>query len=255
MLNIDINCDLGESFGAYTIGNDEEVLKFVSSVNVACGYHAGDPLVMEKTVKMALEKGVAIGAHPGYPDLMGFGRRNLSISPEEARSYMIYQIGALKGFVEAYGGKLQHVKPHGALYNTAAVDYGLARAVAEAVYSIDSELIFVGLANSMLTKAAKDVGLKAANEVFADRAYNKDGTLVSRKQPGAVIHDTDFCIDRVLQMIREKTVTAISGETVMIKADTICIHGDNSMALEFASSLSKAIISSQIAIKPLREVF
>lgn len=254
MLSVDLNCDLGESFGNYVIGNDEKVLDYVTSVNIACGFHAGDPVVMERTVKMAIEKGIAIGAHPGYPDLMGFGRRNISISNEEARAYMIYQIGALKTFVESYGGRLQHVKPHGALYNTAAKDYKLAKILAEAVYDIDKDLIFMGLSNSELIRAAKDVGLRVANEVFADRAYNADGSLVSRKLEGAVIHDTEICVGRVLDMIKKGTVKSIDGTDVEIKADSICVHGDNSMAIEFTKSLRKKLSEQEIVFKPLRYV-
>lgn len=253
MFYVDLNCDLGESFGNYVIGNDEKILDYVTSVNIACGFHAGDPVVMENTVKKALEKGVAIGAHPGYPDLMGFGRRSMNISLEEARAYIIYQVGALKTFVEAYGGKLQHVKPHGALYNAASKDYNLARALAEAVYDIDSELIFMGLSNSIMTKAAEDVGLRVAHEVFADRAYNKDGTLVSRKIKGAVIHDTDLCIERVLNMIKNCKVKTIDGTDIEIKADSICIHGDNEMALEFAKNLKEKLREHEIHIRALRE--
>ncbi|MDK2917856.1 MAG: 5-oxoprolinase (ATP-hydrolyzing) subunit [Candidatus Petromonas sp.] len=251
MYSVDLNCDLGESFGRYTLGNDERVLDYVTSVNIACGFHAGDPVVMEKTVKMALEKGVAIGAHPGYPDLMGFGRRNMDISIEEARAYIIYQVGALKSFVEAYGGKLQHVKPHGALYNTAAKNYELARALTEAVYDIDSELIFVALSNSIAVKAAKDTGLRVANEVFADRAYNKDGTLVSRKVEGSVIHDTELCKHRVQRMIKEGKVATMYGEDIDIKADSICIHGDNVKALEFAQGLRESLLKEEIKLEPL----
>lgn len=240
MPSIDLNSDLGESFGSYTIGNDEAVLAHITSANIACGFHASDPVIMEKTVRQALQKGVAIGAHPGYPDLMGFGRRNMSISREEARAYMIYQIGALNSFVKANGGKLQHVKPHGALYNAAAVDYSLAKALAEAVYDVDKELIFVGLAGSEMIKACKDIGLRAASEVFADRAYNPDGTLVSRRLENAMIHDTDLCISRVLRMIKEGKVTAVNGKDIEITADTVCIHGDNKMALEFAVKLREA---------------
>lgn len=239
-LVIDLNSDLGESFGNYIIGNDEKVLDYITSANIACGFHASDPVVMEKTVRMAIKKGVAIGAHPGYPDLMGFGRRMLNISHEEARSYMIYQIGALNGFLKAYGGKLKHVKPHGALYNAAAVDYPLARVLAEAVYVVDKELIFVGLAGSEMIKAGRDVGLKTASEVFADRAYNPDGTLVSRKNSNAVIHDTEQCISRVLRMVNEGRIMAVNGQDIEITADTVCVHGDNIMALEFAAKLREA---------------
>ncbi|SCY93471.1 LamB/YcsF family protein [Alkaliphilus peptidifermentans] len=251
MLSIDLNCDLGESFGNYTIGNDEEVLGFVTSVNIACGYHAGDPVVMDKTVKLALDNRVAIGAHPSLPDLMGFGRRNMSISDKEARSYVIYQVGALDGFVKAHGGELKHVKPHGALYNMAATDYKLARAIAEAVYMVNPQLILIGLANSELIKAAKDVGLKSGNEVFADRAYNNDGTLVNRGNNGAVIHDVNECISRVIKMIKEGKVNSIEGKEILINADTVCIHGDNKIALDFAEKISCTLKAEEINIKAL----
>lgn len=251
MFYVDLNCDLGESFGRYTIGNDEKVLHYVTSVNIACGFHAGDPMVMRSTVKKAIEKEVAIGAHPGYPDLMGFGRRDMNIDIEEAKAYMTYQIGALKAFVESYGGKLQHVKPHGALYNRACKDYKLARALTEAVYDIDSEIIFMGLSNSIMIKAANDVGLRAAHEVFADRAYNSDCTLVSRKLKGSVIYNIQTCVKRVLRMIKEGKVKAIDGTDIEIKANSICIHGDNSMALEFAKSLRQELEEEDIVFKPL----
>lgn len=252
MFNVDLNSDLGESFGNYVIGNDEKVLDYVTSVNIACGFHAGDPVVMEKTVKMAIDKGVAIGAHPGYPDLMGFGRRNMNISLEEARSYMIYQIGALKTFVESCGGKLRHVKPHGALYNTAAKNYELAKTLAKAVYDVDKDLIFMGLSNSEMIKAGKDVELKVANEVFADRAYNKDGTLVSRKKEGAVIHDTEVCVKRVLDMVKNGVVETIDGKKIEITADSICVHGDNEMALEFTKTLREKLSENNVMLKSLK---
>jgi UPF0271 protein len=251
---VDLNCDLGESFGNYVLGKDELVLDYVTSVNIACGFHAGDPVVMEKTVKKAIEKGVAIGAHPGYPDLMGFGRRNMNISLEEARAYMIYQVGALKSFVESYGGRLQHVKPHGALYNTAAKDYELAKALAEAVYDIDKNLIFMGLSDSQMIKAAKDVGLRVSNEVFADRAYNNDGTLVSRKLEGAVIRDTKVCVSRVLDMMKKGSVKAIDDTEIEIKADSICVHGDNEMAVEFTKNLREKLMGNEVFLKNLKDI-
>ena len=192
MYYVDLNSDLGESFGNYTIGMDREILKYVSSANVACGWHAGDPMVMAETVAMAREYKTAVGAHPGFPDLMGFGRRNMNVTPEEAKAYVKYQLGALMAFTGSLGMKIQHVKPHGALYNMAAVDEKLARAMCEAVYEVDKDIIFMGLAGSWMVKAAEETGLKAASEVFADRAYNDDGTLVSRKLPGAVIKDEEL---------------------------------------------------------------
>ncbi len=253
MYEVDLNCDLGESFGNYVIGSDEKILDYVTSINVACGFHAGDPVVMEDTVKLAIDKGVAIGAHPGYPDLMGFGRRSLDISLREAKASMIYQIGALKTFVETYGGKLQHVKPHGALYNDAAKNYELARALAEAVYEVDSDLIFMGISNLQSVQAAKDVGLRVANEVFADRAYNSDGSLVSRRKEGAVIHDTKECVNRVLDMVTKNKVQTINSEFIKIKADSICVHGDNDMALEFTKNLKQSLIKSQVRVVALRD--
>lgn len=253
MFIVDLNCDLGESFGSYNIGNDEKILDYVTSVNIACGYHAGDPMVMNKTVELALKKKVAIGAHPGLPDLMGFGRRNMSVSPDEARAYVIYQLGALQAFVTAHGGKLQHVKPHGALYNMAAVDYKLAKGIVEAVYAVNPELIFVGLANSMMIRAAKDLGLSTASEVFADRAYNQDGTLVARNVPGAVIHDNSLCIARVIEMVKEKSVATIDGGRIALEADTICIHGDNPSAFEFVEELRNKAKENGIVFQPINK--
>ncbi|NBG87898.1 LamB/YcsF family protein [Isachenkonia alkalipeptolytica] len=255
MDKIDINSDLGESFGAYRLGMDEKVLEHVSSVNIACGWHAGDPMVMKKTVDTAIKLGVAIGAHPGLPDLMGFGRREMAITPEEAKAYVIYQVGALKAFVEAAGGRLQHVKPHGALYNMAAKDLKLSRGIAEAVKAVDSDLVLVGLANSYLVKAAEEIGLKAAREVFADRAYGKDGNLVSRKEPGAMIEDQDLAIKRVVRMIKEGKVEAITGEEISIWGNTICIHGDNEKALGFVKKIRKALKEENIDIAPMNNRF
>lgn len=251
MKNIDLNSDLGESFGAYHIGDDERVLSFVTSANIACGFHAGDPVVMQDTVTKAIEKGVAIGAHPGYPDLMGFGRRHISISHKEAKAYMMYQIGALKAIVEAHGGKLQHVKPHGALYNTAAKEAGLAKALAEAVYAIDKDLIFVGLSGSNMIEEARKVGLRVANEVFADRAYDKKGFLVPRTQEGAVITDEAICIERVLKMVNEGYVESIEGVMIPLKADTICVHGDNEKAALFAERLKETLYNGGVHVCPL----
>ena len=252
MYNVDLNCDLGEGFGSYTLGNDEKILELVTSANIACGYHAGDPVIMNRTVEQALRSNTAIGAHPGFPDVMGFGRRNMNVSPEEAKSYVIYQIGALQAFVIAHGGQLQHVKPHGALYNMAAVDYKLAKGIAEAIYSVNPELIFVGLANSMMIKAGRDTGLRTANEVFADRAYNNDGTLVARNISGSVIHDKNICIERVIGMVKDGCVDTISGERLKIEADTICIHGDNPAALDFVVELKKRAQEVGIDFKALK---
>lgn len=250
-MRVDLNCDLGESFGAYKIGEDDRILDYVSSINIACGYHAGDPMVMADTVKMAVEKNVAIGAHPGFPDLMGFGRRKMDISIEEARNYILYQVGALDAFVKAAGGKLNHVKPHGALYNMSAVDYNLALALAKAVYDYNKDLIYVALANSQAVKAAKDVGLHVAEEVFADRAYEEDGTLVSRSKKGSVIHDEEVALLRVEKFVEERKVETITGIEIPISPDTICLHGDNEHAVLFAQRIKSRFKEKGIQILPI----
>ena len=253
MYRVDLNSDLGESFGNYTLGMDEEILQYVSSANVACGWHAGDPLVMEKTVALAKRCGTAVGVHPGFPDLMGFGRRNMVITPDEAKAYVRYQLGALYAFAESQGVRIQHVKPHGALYNMAAVDEKLARAMCEAVYEFDPEIIFMGLAGSKMIEMAEAVGLRAASEVFADRAYNDDGTLVSRKLPGAVIKDKDLAIRRVVRMVKEGKVESVNGTDIAIRADSICVHGDNPKALEFVKNIRETLIAEGVEIKNLSE--
>ncbi|MFK4784409.1 LamB/YcsF family protein [Fusobacterium sp. MFO224] len=250
-MKIDLNCDLGESFGVYKIGMDEEVLKYISSANVACGWHAGDSVVMGKTVEMAKKNNVAVGAHPGFPDLVGFGRRTLNVSPKELKSYVKYQVGALLAFTKAEGIKMQHVKPHGAMYNMAAKDYDLALAIAEGIKEVDESLILMGLANSEMIKAGKDIGLKVANEVFADRAYNDDGTLVSRALEGAVIHDKDLAIKRVIRMVKEGKVESINGKDIDLVPQSICIHGDNPEALEFAKNIREALLKEGIEISSL----
>ncbi len=241
MFKVDLNSDLGESFGAYTMGLDAQVMQYVTSANVACGWHAGDPMIMESTVAAAKKSGTAVGAHPGYPDLMGFGRRNMVVSPEEAKAYIQYQIGALMAFTQAHGLKLQHVKPHGALYNMAAKDYTLARALAEGIAAVDKNIIMLALANSQMVQAAQDVGLRVASEVFADRAYLEDGNLVPRNQEGAVIHDEKLAIERVITMVTKGTVRAITGKEIAIKADSICVHGDNPKAVAFVRTIREEL--------------
>jgi 5-oxoprolinase (ATP-hydrolysing) subunit A len=250
---IDLNSDIGESFGPYLLGMDEDVLKYVSSVNIACGWHAGDPMVMKKTVELAVKLGVKIGAHPGLPDLMGFGRRVMAVTPEEAKAYVIYQVGALKAFVEAAGSQLQHVKPHGALYNMAAKDPKLSRAIAEAVKSVDDNLVLVGLSGSCLVTAAEEIGLRAAREVFADRAYSRDGSLVPRNEPGSMIEDEALALTRVIGMIKVGQVTPLTGEDIKIQADTICVHGDNLKALEFLRKIRTGLEKEKIQIAPMQE--
>lgn len=237
MHKIDLNCDLGESFGIYKIGNDEEIMNYVTSVNIACGFHAGDPLIMKKTVDLAIKKGVSIGAHPGYNDIVGFGRRDIKLSLEEIRSLIIYQVGALKAFVEASGGRLNHVKPHGALYNLAASNYEVAETIAKAIYDIDKDLILIGLSGSEMIKAGNDIGLKVANEVFADRRYTKDLKLVNRSKEGALIDNVDDSVNQCIDIVMNNNVIDESLCSRDIIGDTICIHGDNNQGLELAKVL------------------
>lgn len=248
MFKVDLNSDLGESFGIYTIALDAEVIKVVTSANVACGWHAGDPVVMDNTIIAAKNAGTAVGAHPGFLDLMGFGRRNMVVSPAEAKAYTKYQIGAIMAFTTSHGVKLQHVKPHGALYNMAAKDYKLALALAEAIAEIDSKIIMLALANSKMVDAAKDVGLRVASEVFADRAYLEDGNLVPRNQEGAVIHDEKIAIKRVIDMVTKGKVEAITGKEIPITADSICVHGDNPTAVEFVRSIRKELVNVGVTL-------
>lgn len=250
-MKIDLNCDLGESFGIYAIGNDEIIMDYVTSVNIACGCHAGDPEIMEKTVNLAISKGVAIGAHPGYPDLQGFGRRDMAMSNEALRASMIYQISALKGFVEIKGGRLQHVKPHGALYNLAAKNYDVARVIAQAIYDIDPSLILMGLSDSEMIRAGEDVGLKVAREVFADRRYNKEKKLVSRKLEGAVIDKVEDSILQCLSIVQQHEIIDYEGNKQHLEGDSICIHGDNAHGLELVSSLRETLINNNVEIQPL----
>lgn len=237
MFQVDLNSDMGESFGAYKIGSDEEIIKYVTSANVACGWHAGDPMVMDKTVKMARERGVNVGAHPGYPDLEGFGRRKMILSPLEIKNYMKYQIGALDAFVRSEGMKLQHVAPHGALGNLCQYDREVSRAICEAVYEINPELIIFYCAGAVLGEEAEKIGLKAAAEIFADRAYMEDLSLVPRSQEGAMITDEELAIDRCIRMIKEGKVTAITGKDIDVKGDTLCVHGDGPKVLAFVKKI------------------
>jgi len=246
---VDLNCDLGESFGAYRMDNDEEILKTISSANIACGFHAGDPSTMRRTVLLALENDVAIGAHPGLQDLVGFGRREMSITPREAHDITVYQIGALYGFVKSEGGKMQHVKPHGALYNMAAQSNLLARAIAEAVYKVDPELILFGPANSELIYAGNQIGLLTAKEVFSDRTYQRDGSLTNRIEPNALITDHKLALKQIIRMVKEQKVTTTDGIDIDIQAHTICIHGDGETALEFSRQIPSALKKEGIEIR------
>ena len=254
MKKVDLNCDLGESFGNYTCGMDASVIPHISSANVACGFHAGDPLVMQNTVALAANHGTAVGAHPGFPDLVGFGRRNMAVSSAELKAMVIYQVGALKTFCSARGITLQHVKPHGALYNMAAKDRKLADAICEAIAEVDSNLILLGLSGSEMLKAAEAKGLRCASEVFANRAYEPDGSLTPRSLEGSVITDEEEAISRVLQMVTEGTVVARNGQIIPIRADSICLHGDGVKAVEFARRIRQALTDSGVEIVPLAQL-
>ena len=249
MHTIDMNSDLAESFGAYQIGMDEEILKYITSANLACGFHASDPVVMEKAVKACKANHVAVGAHPGFPDLQGFGRRNMVIPPGEVKAMVMYQIGALDAFCRANGIDLHHVKPHGALYNMAGKDEQLAKAVCEAVAEVNPELIVMAQAGSCLQKEAEKLHLKVAKEIFADRAYEEDGALVARSKPGAMITDEEEAIRRVITMVRDGKTTAITGKEIPIQADTVCVHGDGEKALLFVQKLHQAFAAEGIAIE------
>lgn len=251
---VDLNCDMGESFGAYKLGLDEDVAKYVSSANVACGFHAADPVVMHKTVEILKKNGVKVGAHPGFPDLIGFGRRNMNVSPDEARAYVLYQIGALNAFCKANGLVLQHVKPHGALYNMAGRDYALSRAICEGIAAVDSSLILLGLSGSQMLKAAADTGLKCAKEVFADRAYEEDGSLVARTKPGALITDEEEAIERVIDMVKYGKVKTITGKEIKAEADSVCVHGDGVKALAFVKKIKSALAAEGVRVAPLCEI-
>jgi UPF0271 protein len=242
-LHVDLNADLGE--GA---PDDAGLLALVSSANIACGWHAGDARLMQRTIEAALARRVAIGAHPSYPDRENFGRTEMNLPLEEVRAGLIYQVGALQALVRAEGGRLHHVKPHGALYNQAARDPALADAVAGAVRAVDPGLALYGLAGSELLRAAERAGLRAVSEVFADRCYHADGSLVARSQPGALVDDVEQAVARTLRMVREGVVTAVSGETVPLRADTICLHGDGPHALAIARALHAALASADIQV-------
>jgi UPF0271 protein len=249
---VDLNCDMGESFGPYHIGADDAVFPFITSANIACGFHGGDPRVMRNTMARARELGVGVGAHPGLPDLIGFGRRTMDVSPEEVYDLVVYQTGALLGFANAVKTRLQHVKAHGALYNMAAARQDLAAAIARAVRDVDSDLILFGLPGSHLISEGEALGLRTAAEAFADRNYMSDGSLVSRKRPDAQVHDASEAVRRALRMIRERKVLPVNGGDIAIEVDTICIHGDGAHAAEFAQRLRDAFHADGITVAPLR---
>lgn len=254
MYRVDLNSDLGESFGRYTLGSDDKIIPLITSANVACGYHASDPVVMEKTIASVKKAGIHAGAHPGFPDLMGFGRRNMNVTPSEAKAYTLYQLGALYGFCQSQGISMQHVKPHGAMYNMAAKDYTLSKAICEAIYEFDKNLIVLALSGGELARAAKDMGMRTAQEVFADRAYEEDGTLVDRRKEGAMITDEKTAISRVVRMVKEKKVMAITGKDIPIEADSICVHGDGAKALAFVEQIRRTLSEEGIEICPIDKI-
>jgi len=249
---VDLNSDMGESYGVYSIGADDEILRWVTSANVACGWHGGDPHVMRRTVQQAKELGVRVGAHPSYPDLLGFGRRPMQITRQEARDYVLYQIGALRAFCEALGVRLQHVKPHGAIYNVAVKDRDLSLGIAEGVRDAGGDLILVGLPDSELVRAGKEIGVRVAREAFGDRAYNEDGTLVSRRLPGSLITDPDAVAERVLGLVRG-AVSAITGASIRLEADTVCLHGDTPGAGTIARRVRERLEAAGIRPTPMGE--
>lgn len=254
MYQVDLNADLGESFGAYRIGCDEEVIQQVTSANISCGWHAGDPLVLDRTIALAKKYHVGVGAHPGFPDLLGFGRREIKVTPEEAYTYVLYQLGAFAAFARRHAVEVIHLKAHGALYNMAGKDPALAQAVCKAVRDFDREIILVGLAGSCFAAAAQGLGLRFANEVFADRAYEEDGSLVNRRKPGAIIGDESLAIQRVIRMVTEGLVTTITGKDIPVKADTICVHGDGPKALAFTSRIREALTAHHVELVSVSSV-
>ncbi len=248
MASIDLNCDMGESFGAYTIGADEAVMASITSANVACGYHGGDPGVMRRTVQLARDAGVAVGAHPGFPDLVGFGRREMRMASQDVEDMVLYQIGALAAIAKREGVRLSHVKPHGALYNMAVTDKALAAAIVRAVVAFDPALIFFALSGSELARAADEVGLQVALEGFADRAYESDGSLTPRSRAGAVIHDVEAVVARALRMATEGVVTATDGSRLEMRVDTICTHGDTPGAQLLTRALRAGLERAGVAV-------
>jgi len=250
-MRIDINSDMGESFGAYSIGHDVGLMASITSANIAAGFHAGDPSVLRETIRLAKARGVAVGAHPGFPDLVGFGRRELNVTPKEAEDMVLYQVAAVAGVAAAEGVRMQHVKPHGALFNVAARSVELSTAIARAVAAFDSSLILFGLPGSEILNAGRAARLRVAAEVFADRAYEPDGLLASRRKPGAVIHDPDVVVARAVRMVKERSVVAIDGSVVPLEADTICVHGDTPGSDDLAARIRAGLEAAGIVVRPI----
>lgn len=249
-MQIDLNCDMGEGFGRYDIGNDAEVMPLITSANVACGFHASDPGTMHRTLRLAKEYDVAVGGHPSFPDRVGFGRREMSASPAEIQDDVMYQLGALQAFCKAEGVPLRHVKPHGALYNLAARKIEVATAIATAIRAVDPSLYLVGLCGSEMAMAAGDAGLKFAAEAFADRGYGKDGRLVSRREPGAVLDDPGAVAERVVRMVRDGEVTAVDGTDLSIDPKTVCVHGDTPGVVALLRAIRRRLEGEKIEVKP-----
>lgn len=250
MMMVDLNCDMGESFGVYRLGLDEQVMPLITSANVACGFHAGDPQVLRRTVALAAQSGVSVGAHVSYPDLVGFGRRPMAVDPAELENDIIYQLGAIQGFCQVSGVQLRHVKPHGALYNTAQHDRQTAEAVARAVAAFDAKLLLFAQSGSVMAQVAQEMGLRVVQEVFADRAYTPEGRLASRRLPGAVIRDPDEVAQRALQMVTTGKVTAVDGSLVPVVAETICVHGDTPDALGLIRRIRESLERAGVKLQP-----
>ena len=250
-MRVDINSDMGESFGAYTMGRDAGLMASITSANVAAGFHAGDPSVLRDTIRLAKQHGVAVGAHPGFPDLVGFGRRDLNVTPKEAEDLVLYQVAAVAGVAAADGVKLQHVKPHGALFNMAVRNAELSASIARAVAAFDKSLILFGLPGSEILNAGRAAGLRVAAEVFADRAYEADGSLASRRKPGAVIHDAAAVVARAVRMVKEHTVVAIDGSVVALEADTICVHGDTPGSDDLARRIRAGLEAAGVTVRAI----
>lgn len=248
-LSIDLNCDMGESFGAFTFNNDDALMEYVSSVNIACGFHGGDPGVMHKTIAQAASRNIAIGAHPGYPDLQGFGRRDIKMSLQEVYDCIVYQVGALIAFATVEGTTVNHVKPHGALYNAAAMDNALSATIAKAVHDVDKALVLVGLSGSCMIEEGNNLGLRTCSEAFADRAYHEDGTLMPRTAANAMIDDPDRAAQQVRQLVQRGTITTVSGKEIAVRADTVCIHGDGPEAVAMARAITNILMQNHVSVK------
>lgn len=251
---IDINCDMGESFGNYTLGLDHEVIQYISSANIGCGFHGGDPNVMDQTVSLCKANQVSLGAHPGFPDLIGFGRRNMDIPSKELSNYILYQLGALKAFSKFHGLKLQHIKLHGAMYNMAAKDKTMADTIARTIQAYDDDLIFLVLANSEMENAASKLKIRYACEIFADRNYNADGTLVTRNHPEALIKDSTYAAERMVKIIQEGKITAIDGSVFQVNYHSLCVHGDNIEAVNFVKQIRQKLLEADIQVMPMSKI-